>query len=120
MLCRLVIKSTLTSDSFRTNLPKQPQTSTTMMNIADRIATELSVAARQVNAAIQLLDNGDTVPFISRYRKEVTGGLDDGQLRTLNERLEYLRELDVRRTSILKAIEEQDKLTPELTNLILK
>lgn len=85
-----------------------------MININARIAEELSVNARQVEAAVDLLDEGATVPFISRYRKEVTGGLDDGQLRTLEERLRYLRELEDRRSAILKSINEQEKLTPEL------
>ncbi len=82
--------------------------------IEHRIAIELSVRPTQVNAAIQLLDEGATVPFIARYRKEVTGGLDDTQLRNLEERLGYLRELEDRRTAILASIEEQGKLTPEL------
>ena len=85
-----------------------------MPTIADRIATELAVAPRQVSAAIQLLDEGSTVPFIARYRKELTGGLDDSQLRNLEERLGYLRDLDERRLAILKSIEEQGKLTPSL------
>ncbi|MCV6627924.1 MAG: RNA-binding transcriptional accessory protein, partial [Cellvibrionaceae bacterium] len=85
-----------------------------MISINARIAEELTVDARQVEAAVGLLDEGATVPFISRYRKEVTGGLDDGQLRTLEERLRYLRELEERRSAILKSIGEQDKLTPEL------
>ncbi|WP_298609187.1 Tex family protein [uncultured Thiothrix sp.] len=85
-----------------------------MLKIAERIAQELAVAPRQVTAAIQLLDEGSTVPFISRYRKEVTGGLDDTQLRGLEERLGYLRELEERRTAVLKTIEEQGKLTPSL------
>lgn len=89
-----------------------------MFIIADRIAQELAVSARQVTAAIQLLDEGSTVPFISRYRKEVTGGLDDSQLRTLEERLGYLRELEERRATVLKSIEEQGKLTPSLAALI--
>ena len=90
------------------------------MNITQRIAAELSalsstpVLPQQVAAAIGLLDEGSTVPFISRYRKEVTGSLDDTQLRMLEERLRYLRELDERRISILASIEEQGKLTPEL------
>ncbi len=88
------------------------------MNIAQRIADELGVRLQQVDAAIQLLDEGSTVPFISRYRKEVTGALDDTQLRTLEERLIYLRELDERRAAVLKSIEEQGKLTPELTQAI--
>ena len=85
-----------------------------MKTIVERIAEEIQVLAKQVEAAIQLLDEGSTVPFISRYRKEVTGGLDDTQLRTLEERLRYLRELEERRDVILKSIEEQGKLTPEL------
>ena len=86
-----------------------------MLTITHRIANELSVKEKQVAAAIELLDEGATVPFISRYRKEVTDGLDDSQLRLLEQRLGYLRELDERRLSILKAIDEQGKLTPELT-----
>ena len=89
-----------------------------MISIHKRIADELKVAVRQVEAAVTLLDGGATVPFISRYRKEVTGGLDDTQLRTLEERLTYLRELEDRRASILKIIEEQGKLTPELAREI--
>ena len=82
--------------------------------IEHRIAIELNVRPAQVNAAIALLDEGATVPFIARYRKEVTGGLDDTQLRTLEERLGYLRELEERRAAILASIDEQGKLTPEL------
>lgn len=87
---------------------------TMSLNIEETIATELNVKTAQVRAAIQLLDEGATVPFIARYRKEVTGGLDDTQLRTLEERLVYLRELEDRRNTILASIEEQGKLTPEL------
>ena len=83
-------------------------------SIFNAIASELNVGLNQVQAAVGLLDEGATVPFISRYRKEVTGGLDDTQLRTLDERLNYLRELDERRETILKSIAEQDKLTPAL------
>lgn len=83
--------------------------------ISIKIAEEIGAKEAQVLAAITLLDEGATVPFIARYRKEVTGGLDDGQLRTLEERLRYLRELDERRTTILKSIDEQGKLSPELT-----
>jgi uncharacterized protein len=79
-----------------------------------RIAKELSVKPTQVNAAVALLDEGATVPFIARYRKEATDGLDDTQLRTLQERLLYLRDLEERRTAILKSIAEQGKLTPAL------
>ena len=82
--------------------------------IHKQIAQELSVQDWQVDAAIKLLDEGSTVPFIARYRKEVTGTLDDTQLRTLEERLGYLRELDSRKLVILKSITEQGKLTPEL------
>lgn len=78
------------------------------------IAAELNVKPEQVLSAITLLDEGSTVPFIARYRKEVTGGLDDTQLRTLDSRLNYLRELDDRKQTILKSIFEQGKLTPEL------
>jgi len=86
--------------------------------IAQQIATELAVQNWQVDAAIKLLDEGSTVPFIARYRKEVTGVLDDTQLRTLEERLGYLRELNARRTTILDSIESQAKLTPELAKHI--
>jgi uncharacterized protein len=86
--------------------------------LAITIAQEINAHERQVNAAITLLDEGSTVPFIARYRKEITEGLDDGQLRTLEQRLNYLRELNTRRESILKAISEQDKLTPQLTAAI--
>ncbi|MCB1732916.1 MAG: RNA-binding transcriptional accessory protein, partial [Halieaceae bacterium] len=80
--------------------------------ISLRIAQELAVNANQVDAAIKLLDEGATVPFIARYRKEVTGALDDTQLRQLAERLHYLRELEERRQVILGSIGEQGKLTP--------
>ncbi|MDN3556144.1 Tex family protein [Halomonas maura] len=83
--------------------------------IIDRLAEELGVRAPQVAATVELLDGGATVPFIARYRKEVTGGLDDTQLRTLHERLGYLRELEERREAVLASIDEQGKLTPELT-----
>ena len=87
--------------------------------IPAQIAEELAVRTEQVNAAIKLLDEGSTVPFIARYRKEVTGSLDDTQLRNLESRLNYLRELEERRQVILKSITEQEKLTPELENAIL-
>lgn len=89
-----------------------------MLNIAEKIAQELAVKQTQVSAAITLLDEGASVPFVARYRKEVTGGLDDAQLRDLEERLGYLRELEERRQVILKSIEEQEKLTPELAGSI--
>src|ERR671917_1782305 len=85
---------------------------TTSLN--QRIADELGVPERQVGAAVELLDGGATVPFVARYRKEATGGLDDAQLRTLEERLRYLRELEERRTAILESVREQGKLTEEL------
>ncbi|MBP6701244.1 MAG: RNA-binding transcriptional accessory protein, partial [Halioglobus sp.] len=88
--------------------------------IAERIAQELSVHARQVDAAIKLLDEGATVPFIARYRKEATGALDDTQMRTLDERLRYLRELEDRRQTILGSIAEQGKLSAELERDILE
>jgi len=88
------------------------------LNIHDRIAAELDVSVQQVTATVQLLDEGATVPFIARYRKERTGGLDDVQLRALAERLTYLRELEERRAKVLAAIEEQGKLTPELRRMI--
>ena len=82
------------------------------------IAEELGVRAPQVAAAISLLDNGATVPFVARYRKEATGALDDAQLRTLEERLRYLRELDERRTAILDSISQQGKLDTALKQAI--
>lgn len=89
-------------------------TETVALKIVQRIADELSVQPRQVTAAVQLLDEGSTVPFIARYRKEVTGNLDDTQLRQLEERLLYLRELEERRATIIASIDEQGKLTDEL------
>jgi uncharacterized protein len=89
-----------------------------MDKINIRIAQELSVGAQQVAAAVDLLDEGSTVPFIARYRKERTGGLDDTQLRRLEERLGYLRELEDRRAAVLRSIEEQGKLTPDLASAI--
>ncbi|MCK5916968.1 MAG: RNA-binding transcriptional accessory protein, partial [Cocleimonas sp.] len=89
-----------------------------MNTISQRIANELNIKEQQVIASIQLLDEGATVPFISRYRKEVTGGLDDIQLRALHERLEYMRELDVRRAAIIKNIDEQGKLSKVLTQAL--
>lgn len=88
-------------------------------SIEQRLATELAARTDQVSAAIALLDDGATVPFIARYRKEATGGLDDVQLRLLEERLRYLRELESRRETILSSIEEQGKMTPELKKAIL-
>ncbi|MDR0205134.1 MAG: RNA-binding transcriptional accessory protein [Delftia acidovorans] len=85
-----------------------------MQKIIGQIAAELNVKPQQVDAAVELLDGGATVPFVARYRKEVTGGLDDTQLRQLEERLGYLRELEDRRGTVLKAIDEQGKLTDAL------
>ncbi|GAA2342668.1 Tex family protein [Saccharopolyspora halophila] len=85
-----------------------------MTTVHQKIAEELGVRERQVQSAVDLLDGGATVPFIARYRKEVTGALDDAQLRQLEERLRYLRELEERRTTVLESIRSQDKLTDEL------
>src|ERR1700723_3952827 len=87
-------------------------------SIDRKIAEELGVRERQVSAAVELLDGGATVPFIARYRKEVTGALDDAQLRTLEERLRYLRELDERRAAILDSIGQQGKLDVALKHAI--
>ena len=89
-----------------------------MQAILQKIALEIKVQDHQVKTAVELLDSGATVPFIARYRKEATGGLDDIQLRELQYRLGYLRELQERRETVLKSIEEQGKLTPELSNAI--
>lgn len=91
-----------------------------MLMIEERIAQELSVSPTQVKAAIQLMDEGATVPFIARYRKEATQGLDDTQLRNLQERLIYIRELEERRAAIIKSITEQNKLTPELETALVQ
>ncbi|MCP4988143.1 MAG: RNA-binding transcriptional accessory protein [Colwellia sp.] len=91
-----------------------------MLTIAEQIAQELNVNAVQVNAAITLLDDGSTVPFIARYRKEATKGLDDNHLRHLAQRLSYLRELADRRQAILTSIKQQDKLSPALEKLIIQ
>ncbi|MFE1926257.1 Tex family protein [Streptomyces asoensis] len=90
-----------------------------VVSIEDRIAQELGVRQRQVRAAVELLDGGSTVPFIARYRKEATEMLDDAQLRTLEERLRYLRELEERRTAVLESVREQGKLTDALREQIL-
>jgi protein Tex len=89
-----------------------------MQKIVRQIAAEIGVGPHQVQAAVDLLDGGSTVPFVARYRKEATGGLDDIQLRELESRLSYLRELEDRRAAVLKSIEEQGKLTPQLRALI--
>jgi uncharacterized protein len=90
-----------------------------LQSIEQKIAEELAVGAHQVRAAVGLLDEGSTVPFIARYRKEVTGELDDAQLRTLEERLRYLRELEERRQTVLESIESQGKLDDALKASIL-
>ncbi len=89
------------------------------MDLFKQLANEIKVGIHQIKAAVELMDSGATVPFIARYRKEVTGGLDDIQLRELEARLSYLRELEDRRTVIIKTIEAQGKLTPELHALLL-
>ncbi len=91
-----------------------------MDRIARTIATEINARPEQVGAAVKLLDEGATVPFVARYRKEVTGGLDDSQLRTLSDRLSYLRELDARRETILSSIRDQGKLSDELAKSIAR
>ena len=88
-------------------------------SIEQRLAAELSAQPQQISAAIGLLDEGATVPFISRYRKEATGGLDDTQLRLLEQRLSYLRELEQRREAIVSSITEQGKMTPVLLHAIM-
>ncbi|MEP4038098.1 Tex family protein [Pseudophaeobacter sp.] len=92
----------------------------TAARIAQTIAREIGAAPNQVNSAVTLLDEGATVPFVARYRKEATGGLDDTQLRTLAERLSYLRELEARRLAIFDSIKSQDKLTDDLAASIAK
>ena len=86
--------------------------------IANAIAEELNVRSIQVEKTIELIDGGNTIPFIARYRKEVTGGLSDETLRDLGERLTYLRNLESRKEEVKKSIEEQGKLTEELSNSI--
>ncbi|MEV7573782.1 Tex family protein [Pseudarthrobacter sp. NPDC089323] len=107
-----------------TQLPQAPSSVPSATPTGDdaiyaQIATELGVKAWQVKAAVELLDGGSTVPFIARYRKEATGTLDDTQLRDLEERLRYLRELADRRRAVLEAVEAQGQLTPELKTAIL-
>ncbi len=90
-----------------------------MLNIPQYLAAELNTSEKNINATIQMLDDGATVPFIARYRKEITGGLDDVKLRQLEERLNYLRELEDRKKVVLKSMTELEKLTPELENNIV-
>ncbi|MDD6920603.1 MAG: Tex family protein [Eubacteriales bacterium] len=90
------------------------------MDIIKKLAEELNIREKIVEATVELIDDGNTIPFIARYRKEVTGGLDDEILRTFNERLEYLRNLEKRKEEVIRLLEEQDKLTDELRDEILK
>ena len=92
----------------------------TELDMIQLVAEELNLKALQVKNTIELLDTGNTVPFIARYRKEVTGSLDENQIRAIQERMQYLRALEARKETILKSIEEQGKLTPELKEKILK
>jgi len=105
---------------YTAHRPKQGRTAaeTPLEKILLQIAAELKVRPAQVNAAVELLDGGATVPFIARYRKEATDNLDDAQLRELEARLTYLRELEERRAAVLKSIEEQGKLTPALRSAV--
>jgi len=89
-----------------------------MLNIEEEISAELGIETWQVNAVVSLIDEGNTIPFIARYRKEKHGGLDDEQLRNLNDRLSYLRGLEARKLQVISAISQQDKLTAELENKI--
>ena len=89
------------------------------MDITKKIAEELQIKPSQVDAAIKLIDEGCTIPFIARYRKEVTGSLNDEQLRELDERLKYLRNLENRKEQVIASIEEQGKLTEDLKNQII-
>ena len=88
------------------------------MNIFQMIADELSVKSTQVESAVKLIDEGNTIPFIARYRKEVTGGLSDEDLRSLFDRLNYLRNLETRKEEVRKSIEEQGKLTDEIVKAL--
>ena len=89
------------------------------MDIIKVVQQELQIAYKQAEAAVQLIDEGNTIPFIARYRKEVTGSLDDEVLRNLDERLRYLRNLEEKKEQVLASIREQEKLTPELEKQIL-
>ncbi|MBO7402748.1 MAG: RNA-binding transcriptional accessory protein, partial [Lachnospiraceae bacterium] len=88
------------------------------MNINEQLAKELNIRLEQVNATVKLIDEGNTIPFIARYRKEVTGSLNDEVLRTLDERLTYLRNLEEKKAQVIASIEEQGKLTDELRKQI--
>ena len=84
------------------------------MDIIKKISEEIGCRTSQTEAAVKLIDEGNTIPFIARYRKEATGALNDEQLRTLHERLTYLRNLEDKKAQVIASIEEQGKLTPEL------
>lgn len=88
------------------------------MNIQERLSSELNIRLPQVEAAVKLIDDGNTIPFIARYRKEVTGSLDDEQLRALFDRLNYLRGLEKRKEEVRAAITEQGKMTPEIDDAL--
>ena len=88
------------------------------MDIIGKIAEELKIRVTQVEAAVNLIDEGNTIPFIARYRKEATGSLDDEKLRELGEKLEFYRALDARRADVHRLIDEQGKMTEELANAI--
>ncbi|MGN2636850.1 Tex family protein [Nocardia takedensis] len=105
--------------SSATNTDTPAATPSALAGVARRIADELGVRESQVSAAVELLDGGSTVPFVARYRKEVTGGLDDAQLRQLDERLHYLRELDERRGAIIESIRGQGKLDDALLGQLM-
>ena len=90
------------------------------MDMINQLAKELQIKKEQAEAAVKLIDEGNTIPFIARYRKEVTGALNDEVLRQLHERLQYLRNLEEKKQQVVHAIEEQGKLTPELQNKIME
>src|SRR5690348_4579628 len=100
-------------------LKKRYITEGNMKNIRERLAQELGVTLKQVDSVIELLDEGNTVPFIARYRKERTGDMGDEVLRKFAERLVYLRNLEERKSDVVRLIEEQGKLTEELRNSII-
>src|SRR5690242_20119578 len=103
---------------YLVNLRTSRRMERVLMDYDQKIASQLKLRQPQVAATIKLLDEGNTLPFIARYRKEMTGSLDEDQIRSLTELLERLRALDERRKSILASIEEQGKLTPELQQQI--
>lgn len=88
------------------------------MDIKKKITQELEIRPAQTEAVIKLIDEGNTIPFISRYRKDVTGGMNDEQLRAFDERLKYLRNLEERKATVIASIEEQEKMTPALRKQI--